>query len=51
MNNCLVEGARIENSILGDGCSIGKGAVVRNAVLADNAVVGPGEVLDEGRKV
>ena len=51
MRNCRVQDAKLENSILGDGCTIGKGAVVRNAVLADNTVIGPGEVLDEGRKV
>ena len=51
MRNCRVQDAKLENSILGDGCIIGKGAVVRNAVLADNTVIGPGEVLDEGRKV
>ena len=51
MRTCRVRDAKLENSILGDGCTIGEGAVVRNAVLADNTVVAPGEVLDEGRKV
>ena len=51
MGGCIVEGAKLENTILGCGCRIGKGAVVRNAVLADSTIVGPGEVLDEGRKV
>ena len=51
MRNCTIDGATLENTILGDGCSVGEGAVVRNAVLADNTVVGPGEILDEGRKV
>jgi len=51
LNNCRIEGARISNSILGDGCVIGKGAEINNAVLADGAVVRPGEKIDGERQV
>lgn len=49
MRGCKVDGARITNSILGNGCTIGRGATVSNAVLGDGTVIGPGTVLDEGR--
>ncbi len=51
MSGCEVHGAEIVNSILGEGCRIGKGAKVSNSVLADGTVVKAGEVLDEGRSV
>lgn len=51
MGGCEVHGAQITNSILGDGCRVGKGAKVSNSVLADGTVVKPGETVDEGRTV
>ena len=51
LKGCKVEGAKITNSILGDGCRVCKGAVITNAVLADNTVVSEGEVIDGDRKV
>lgn len=51
MEGCEIHGARIANSILGEGCRVGKGAVVTDSVLADGTVVKPGEVLDQGRTV
>ena len=51
MEGCEKHGARIANSILGEGCRVGKGAVVTDSVLADGTVVKPGEVLDQGRTV
>ena len=51
MRNCKVDGARIINSILGDGCIVKHGAEVLNAVLADNTVVESGQRIDEGRRV
>ena len=51
MRGCVVDGATLENCILGDDCTVGKGAVVRNAVLGDGTVVGPGETLDGDRVV
>ena len=51
MRGCVVDGATLENCILGDACTVGKGAVVRNAVLGDGTVVGPGETLDGDRVV
>lgn len=51
MDGCVVEGAKVVDSILGAGCRIGEGAKVSNAVLADGTVVAPGEVLDGGRRV
>lgn len=51
MDGCVVEGAKVVDSILGAGCRIGEGAKVSNAVLADGTVVTPGEVLDGGRRV
>ena len=51
MRGCRVDGATIENAILGDGCVIRKGAVIRNAVLADKTIVEERQVVDEGKKV
>lgn len=51
MMSCIVEGAQIINSILGEGCRIGKNAVIQNAVLRDGTVVEPGTVLNEGKAV
>jgi len=51
LNGCTVDGAKITNSILGDGCKVGKGAVINNAVLADNTVVAPGETIEGDRIV
>lgn len=50
-NGCHVEG-RIENSVIGRGCTIKKGAVVRNCVLLPDSVVGEnvhieGQVVDK----
>ena len=51
MDGCSVDGADIEDSILGDGCRVGKGAVIRNAVLADGTDVPQGAVIDGGKVV
>lgn len=51
MRGCRVSGARIVDSILGDGCIVEEGAEVRNAVLADGTVVPAGQKLDGGRVV
>ncbi len=51
MRGCEVRGATIRNSILGEGCKVGKGAKISNAVLRDGTVVGPGEEIDEGKNV
>ncbi len=51
LNGCTVDGAKITNSILGDGCRVGKGAVISNAVFADNTVVSPGEKIEGDRIV
>ena len=51
LKDCVVEGARITNSILGDGCRVRRGAEITNAVLADNTVVGEGERIDGDRVV
>lgn len=51
MMSCIVEGAYISNSILGEGCHIGKGATVLNSVLEDNTVVEPGTIINEGKTV
>jgi len=51
LENCKVDGARIENSILGDGCVVRKGAEITNAVLADNTVVEEGQRIEGDRIV
>ena len=51
MDRCTVDGADIADSILGDGCVIGKGARIRNAVLADGTIVPPGAVVEGDRSV
>ncbi len=51
MDRCTVDGADIADSILGDGCVIGKGARIRNAVLADGTIVPPGAVVEGDRTV
>lgn len=51
LNDCKVDGAKIKNSILGDGCIVGKGSEISNAVLADNTVVKEGEKIEGDRIV
>ena len=51
MDRCTVDGADIADSILGDGCVVGKGARIRNAVLADGTIVSPGAVVEGDRTV
>jgi len=51
LNDCRVDGAKIMNSILGDGCIVEKGAEISNAVLADGTVVKAGEKIGGEREV
>ena len=51
LENCNVNGAKIVNSILGDGCIVKKGAEITNAVLADNTVVEEGQRIEGDRIV
>jgi ADP-glucose pyrophosphorylase len=51
LNDCKVEGAKITDSILGDGCVVKKGAEISNAVLADNTVVEEGQRIEGDRIV
>ena len=51
MDRCTVDDADIADSILGDGCVVGKGARIRNAVLADGTTVPPGAVVEGDRAV
>ncbi len=51
MAGCEVTGAKLTNTILGEGCIVGKGAVITNSVLADGTVVKAGETIDQGRNV
>ena len=51
MASCTIEGAHIQDSIIGESCVIGPGSDIRNSVLEDGMVIGPGTVLDEGRDV
>lgn len=51
MDRCTVDGADIADSILGDGCVVGKGARICNAVLADGTIVPPGAVVEGDRTV
>ena len=44
MGACRIDGARVENSILGEGCVLKKGCLVVDSVLKD------GTVVDENRK-
>ncbi len=43
MKNCRVDGARIERSVIGEGCTLRRGCVVTDAVLGDGTVVGENE--------
>lgn len=45
MGACRIDGARVENSILGEGCVLKKGCFVVDSVLKD------GTVVDENRKI
>ena len=45
MGACRIDGARVENSILGEGCVLKKGCLVVDSVLKD------GTVVDENRKI
>lgn len=45
MGTCRIDGARVENSILGEGCVLKKGCLVVDSVLKD------GTVVDENRKI
>lgn len=45
METCRIDGARVENSILGEGCVLKKGCLVVDSVLKD------GTVVDENRKI
>ena len=45
MEACRIDGARVENSILGEGCVLKKGCLVVDSVLKD------GTVVDENRKI
>ena len=45
MGACRMDGARVENSILGEGCVLKKGCLVVDSVLKD------GTVVDENRKI
>ena len=45
MRACRIDGARVENSILGEGCVLKKGCLVVDSVLKD------GTVVDENRKI
>ena len=51
MQDSVVEGAHIVNSIVGKGCVIKQGCKIVNTVIADNTVLEPGTEMDEGRKV
>ena len=51
LNDCDIRGAKIVNSILGDGCVVKKGAEISNAVLADGTVVEEGQRIEGDRKV
>jgi mannose-1-phosphate guanylyltransferase len=51
LKDCKVDGAKIVNSILGDGCVVKKGAEIHDAVLADGTVVGEGEKIQGDRIV
>jgi len=41
----LMEGATISNSLLADGCRIGKGAVIENSVIGLRCIVGEGVTI------
>ena len=45
MGACRIDGARVENSILGEGCVLKEGCLVVDSVLKD------GTVVDENRKI
>ena len=45
MGACRIDGARVENAILGEGCVLKKGCLVVDSVLKD------GTVVDENRKI
>ena len=51
MESCTIVGADIQDSIIGEGCTINAGAVIRNAVLEDGTSIASNTVLDEGREV
>jgi len=51
MKGSTVRGAHIENSIIGEGCTVKEGCRISNAVIADNTVLEAGTVLDGGRNV
>lgn len=46
MPGCRLEGADVENTILGEGCTVGRGAKVLNAVLKDGTAVAAGQLID-----
>ncbi len=46
-----ISGARIENSIIGRGCTVCPGSVVTCSVLGDGETVEPGTVRNDGREV
>ncbi len=41
----LMEGARIENSLIADGCRIGKNAVIENSVIGLRCMIGEGVTI------
>lgn len=51
MGSCNIDSAHIQDSIIGEGCRIGKGSDIRNAVIADGTEIPPGTRIDEGREV
>jgi len=46
MSGCCVDGAEIIDSILGEGCKVGKGAKISKVILADNTLVSDGEIVE-----
>ena len=41
----LIEGASVTNSLITDGCRIGKGAVIENSIIGLRSVIGPNVVI------
>ncbi|HBA63323.1 MAG TPA: glucose-1-phosphate adenylyltransferase subunit GlgD [Lachnospiraceae bacterium] len=44
-NGCLIEG-KLENSVIGRGCTIKKGAIVRNSIILPEAVIGEDAIVE-----
>ncbi len=44
-NGCLIEG-KIENSIIGRGCTIGKDCVIKNCIISSDSIIAEGTHLE-----